>query len=204
MLREKTSWSTMALGVLLLCGAVMFISPFPAHGAVRRICGGVSLPEHEQAFGVNLQLNGMGIRTVTIFSIHIYVAGLYLEKPTRSPTEVLRRNRAKAISMVFVRNATRTQMVDTMRDVIAKQEPTIRAAARKNLPDLERRLPEPRKGGKMTVAYRPGHGLELRHNGKVTGTWNDDALAELLFRVWLGSRPADSDLKAGLLGGECD
>jgi hypothetical protein len=168
-------------------------------------CDGVSLPARERAFGMDLVLNGMGIRRVTIFNIHVYVAGLYLERRTKSANEVLQRDRAKAMSMTFVRDADRARMVETMREAIAKQPAPLRDAALKHMDGFQRMLPlEARKGGRLTLAYRPGHGLEVRHNGKVTGVWKDDTFAEVMFRIWLGADPADSGLKAGLLGGECD
>jgi hypothetical protein len=40
---------------------------------------------------------------------------------------------------------------------------------------------------------------------KLLGVENDDTFANLLFRVWLGAKPPDADLKAGLLGNaDCD
>jgi hypothetical protein len=85
---------------------------------------------------------------------------------------------------------------------IGSQPARTQQLAQENLPDLERHLPDPRKGERVVFAYSQGR-LELRHQNKVTGTWNDAGLAEALFSTWLGAKPVDADLKQGLLGGEC-
>jgi hypothetical protein len=42
---------------------------------------GVYMPETRMADGVQMRLNGIGLRT-TVLGIRIYVAGLYLERPS--------------------------------------------------------------------------------------------------------------------------
>lgn len=167
-------------------------------------CEGVKLPETTKAFGVDLKLNGMGVRRVTVFGIKVYVAGLYLERKTRSPAIVLQRNQTKLVTMVFMRDADRAKMVEVIRENVERQPTGNRDALVRSLRQLEKLLPEtPKKGGRLSLAYSQSQGLEVRHNGQLSGVLKDEALAESLFRTWVGEEPADSDLKAGLLGGEC-
>jgi hypothetical protein len=163
------------------------------------------LPETAQAFGVNLKLNGMGVRRVTIFGVKVYVAGLYLERKTRSPSIVLQRNHTKLVTLVFMRDADRSKMIEVIRENVERQPSSNVAALVRGLREFEKLLPQtPKKGGRLSLAYSQSQGLEVRHNGRVSGVIKDEALAESLFRTWVGEEPADSDLKAGLLGGECN
>jgi hypothetical protein len=164
-------------------------------------CAGVSLDTRARVSGVDLVLNGMGIRSVTFLNIRVFVAGLYLERRTRNPVEALH-EQTKLVVITFLRDAERSRMLDAMRSGIDSQPARIKQMAQKNWPDFERRLPDPRKDGRMALAYAQGR-LELRHNNKLAGSWNDPGLAEALFSMWLGQRPVDSDLKQGLLGGVC-
>jgi hypothetical protein len=163
----------------------------------------VIMPTRQNAFGVDLVLNGMGIRTVSVFKIRAYVAALYLEQRTASSAEALRPEHTKLVVLTFLRDAERAQMIDNIRNGLNSQPARTRKLAEKNMPDLERRLPEPKKGGSVTFAYSQGR-LELRHKGKLTGSWNDPGLAEAMFSAWLGETPVDAGMKKGLLGGACD
>jgi hypothetical protein len=189
--------------VACLAAVLLLVHSPPLRAASQTSCAGVNLPAKERAFDVDLVLNGMGLRTATIFNIHVYVAGLYLERPTNKASDVLAHGRTKLVTMTYLRDGTRQQMTDVMRDGFAKQSAQTQKAVKKHMPDLERRLPEPRKGGRLVLAYGKGQ-LEMRYNGKVRGRWDDPEFAAGLFSLWLGSEPVDSSLKEGLLGGECD
>ncbi len=58
-------------------------------------------------------------------------------------------------------------------------------------------------GQRLRFAYEPGAGIHVAVNGAVKGTIAGDDFARALFSIWLGSRPPNAELKAGLLGGEC-
>ena len=199
-IRHLTPW-TFAAGCLAV-GFLLVRAP-QLRAATRTTCAGVTLPANERAFGVDLVLNGMGIRSVTVFGIEVFVAGLYVTRRTTDPLEVMSRDSTRMIVMIFLDDADRSDMIDAIRSGIADQSPRLRQLARTSLPDLERRLPNARKGDRLAYAYSRGR-LEMRHNGKLTGSWNDPGFAEALIHTWLGANPTDSDLKKGLLGGECD
>lgn len=185
---------------LVLMGA----HPLLAHAHAQGRCGGVSMPDRAQAFGLELVRNGTGIRRATFLNVHVYVAALYLEKRTRNAEEALKPERAKVIVLQFVRDVDRSEMIEAMNDALEKNAGASYAAARKQMQNFERRLPPLRKGTQLWLAYRPGHGLEVRADGRPRGVENDEVFANMVFRAWLGARPPDAGLKAGLLGGACD
>ena len=75
----------------------------PLTGAARAAeLDGVALPDTRQADGVTLRLNGIGLRTYSVFRIHIYVAGLYLEQPGHDGEAVLDSDQVKLMEIRFV------------------------------------------------------------------------------------------------------
>jgi hypothetical protein len=50
------------------------------------------------------------------------------------------------------------------------------------------------------IGWIPGKGLEVRFNGQVLSVIDSFDLKKVLFTIWFGKDPADSDLKEGMLG----
>jgi hypothetical protein len=57
-----------------------------------------------------------------------------------------------------------------------------------------------KSGERAVITYLPGVGTRLELNGKDVGVIPGKDFAEALFAVWLGAKPADAGLKAGMLG----
>lgn len=166
-------------------------------------CGGVTVPDQLSAFGLDLVRNGVGIRRATIFKAHVYVAALYLQKPTRSAEDVLKPDVPKIITLHFVRDVDTKEMIDALNEALEKNAGKDFAAAKSQMQSFEKRLPALKDGTEITLAYRPGKGLEVIADGKVRGVESDASFANLVFRAWIGRYPPDEGLKAGLLGAPC-
>jgi hypothetical protein len=181
-----------------LVAALLFAQPPQLRAAESMNCAGVNLPANERMFDVDLVLNGMGIRRVSAFNIQVYVAGLYLERRTKNPADVWPRERTKVMVTTFLRDGDRERLIENFRGSFANQPEPVQKVLHKYQADFGGH-----KGDRLIFGYGQGR-LEMRHNGKLTGTWNDPAFAEALFKVWLGNKPVDAGLKRGLLGGGCD
>lgn len=189
--------AAVAVGCALACASI---------ARADQSCDGVRFSDTTQSLGATLVLNGVGLRTATFLNVHVYVAALYLQSPTQKERDVLSLARSKQISLHFVRDVSRDEMLeaihDGLQDNVSTQE---MLAAEAHLKNFQRVLPELRKGTVLHLAYRPKRGLYVYQGKKLLGVENDDEFANLLFRVWLGRHPPDEDLKAGLLGGaKCD
>lgn len=184
-------------------GLLLALALSPGLALADAKCGGVTVPDHLQAFGLDLVRNGVGIRRATIFNAHVYVAALYLEKPTRKAEDVLQPDHAKVITLHFVRDVDTQEMVDALNEALEKNAGKEFAAAKSQMLSFEKRLPPLKEGTVITLAYRPGKGLEVSADGKSRGVETDEAFANLVFRAWVGPRPPDAGLKAGLLGAPC-
>jgi len=55
----------------------------------------------------------------------------------------------------------------------------------------------------LTYTHKPGVGIEVDVNGTVKGMVEGDDFAKAFLAIWLGAKPPNPNLKAGLLGGAC-
>lgn len=164
---------------------------------------GVKFDPTIQVAGHTLKLNGAGIRWKAVFKV--YAAALYLSAPAATPEAVLAAPGAKRIHLVLLRsinadefgkimsagiekNSSREEFVHSLPAIIRMGEA---AAAYKTL----------HAGDTMTVEWAPGTGATLYVKGKAeVGPLDDVAFFSAMAKIWLGSNPADAQLKDALLG----
>jgi len=77
---------------------------------------GYSLPDAYPAGGQTLLLNGMGIRTLTIFNVRVYVAGLYLAQKSRDARAILASPGTKVLMMQFLHKASKSDVEKQYRE----------------------------------------------------------------------------------------
>jgi hypothetical protein len=191
-----------ALGAALGSAVMVLGSPVPTARASE--CVGVRMPDKIEVNGNRLVLNGMGLRRATIFSVRVYVGGLYVEKPMRSSSEVLSTAAAKRLVLRFVRDVSPSEMADAIEDGIRKNAGNRAQQARREVALFTRRLPPLRKGTDLTFTYLPDKGLEVTAGKFVLGTFKDAQIIQILYRIWFGPYPPDQALKAGMLGAKCE
>src|SRR5436190_6072538 len=75
---------------------------------------GATLPDTLQAGDKTLKLNGLGLRKKAVFKV--YVVGLYLESPSKDVSAILAADQAKTIRMHFLRDLTKAQLVEGIRE----------------------------------------------------------------------------------------
>ena len=164
---------------------------------------GVKYPTSMQVGGQPLQLNGAGVRYK--FVVRVYTAGLYLGSKATTPEAVLAAPGPKRLHVVMQRDIdanelgrlfTRGMQDNAPKDEFSKSIPgTLRMAdifsARKKLV----------AGDNFSVDWVPGTGTPVLVNGKPQGEpIKEPEFFTALMRIWLGAKPADDGLKAGLLG----
>src|SRR4051812_21342479 len=81
---------------------------------------GVTLPDTYVVNGQSLVLNGIGLRTLTIFQIRIYVAALYLAHPSHDAAQILASSEPKAIVLQFIHSGSKEQVEKEYREGEAK------------------------------------------------------------------------------------
>lgn len=151
-----------------------------------------------------LQLNGVGWRAVAW--VRGYAAGLYLPRKASTPLQVYEQKGAKRLRIVMTLDVDAEEFVKAFHKGVDRNTP---AADRPRLTErmgrfdlVVRALGKMRKRDVVDLDYLPDTGLQLIHNNKPRGEpiAGEDLYVALL-RCFLGDRPADPELKVGLLGG---
>ncbi|MGH9364058.1 MAG: chalcone isomerase family protein [Thermoanaerobaculia bacterium] len=158
---------------------------------------GATLPDTIKTGEVTLKLNGLGLRKKAMFKV--YVGGLYLESPSKDAGAILATDQARAIRMHFLRDLTKTQLVEAFQegfDSNAKDKTGQKTAFDK----LLALVPDVKEGDTLTFTYVPGKGTALQAGNKELGVFEGKGLGEAVFSIWLGPKPPSEDLKKGMLG----
>lgn len=160
---------------------------------------GVRMPDVVRVEGKELKLNGIGLRKKLIFKV--YVAGFYVETPSKSAVELISSEQAKRMTLFMLRDLGKDKIVEALHDGFEKNAKGQMPALKDRLDRMVALLPEEaKKGSTIVITYLPGTGTVLSLPGNKAVIEGKD-FADALFSVWLGREPVDEDLKKGLLGG---
>ena len=185
--------------------AIVSAVPAPARAArppvPDREIAGVKVPEKVQVGEKDLTLNGAGLRTKTVFKVKVYVAGLYLEKPTRDASQVIASETIKRVDLTFLRELDRKQIAEAIEEGFERNSKKDLPALKERLDQLCKIIPDVNKRDAMLITYVPGKGTTITVRGEERGTIEGKDFADALFLVWLGKDPVDHDLRKALLGG---
>lgn len=184
-----------AFAPIALFGAFMLVAG-SAQAAER---DGVKLPDTQKVDGKTLVLNGIGIREATIFNVSVYFAGLYLEKKTNKPKAIINGG-TKRILMRFVRDVDKDSIVDAYQDGFENNAKDKMKGLQKRVDQLKSYMAAMKDGDMMSVTYIPGKGTFTEVKGKPKGPIPGDDFAKVLFMIFFGEDPPNSDLKKGMLG----
>jgi hypothetical protein len=165
---------------------------------------GVKFEPTAQVGGAALQLNGAGVRTRAIFKV--YVAGLYVPAKSTSPATLLAQKGPRRLALTMLRNVDADSFAGPLNDGLRNNHTEAQVAAFK--PQIEamnaalKAIEEAKKGDAVNFEYLPDSGTRITVNGQQKGPNipGEEFFAAML-RIWLGEKPADADLKKGLLGG---
>jgi hypothetical protein len=193
-MRARRSIATaLALG-WALAAALVCTTP-----AAAKTVQGVTFPDTATVGGKTVTLNGMGVRVAYIF-VKVYVAGLYLEKPTSDAQAAIQTDEAKRMLLQFLRDVTHDEMVDAMKEGFAH---TATPALQPQVDQFSAFFTKPLvEGSQSSFDYVPGTGTTVTIGGEVKGTIPGADFMRALWGIWLGDEPADASLKSALLGND--
>lgn len=194
----KSRWSRLGMAVVM---AAAFVSAGALAQAVEH--EGVKLEPAAQVGGAALQLNGAGVRTRAIFKV--YVAGLYVPQKANSAAALLAQKGARRVAITMLRNVDADTFASALIEGLQKNHSEAQLAGFKAQIDaLNANLKaagEAKKGDVIHLEYAPDAGTRVVVNGKPQGAAiaGEDFYTAVL-RIWLGDKPADGDLKKGMVG----
>jgi hypothetical protein len=177
---------------------VAFTGIFSANA--QQTVSGVKVDSKLSVEGQSLMLNGAGLREK--MWIDLYVGSLYLPTKTSNAKDIMDSKDAAAIKLDIV-----SGMITSEKMISAVNE-GFENATNKNTAPLKAKIDkfksffkeEIKKGDTFIIANVPGQGVVVFKNGVKKGTIDGHDFKRALFGIWLGTKPADKDLKEGMLG----
>jgi Chalcone isomerase-like len=153
--------------------------------------------------GAELLLNGTGVRAVAWFKG--YAAGLYLRGRASAPAQVLAMPGPKRLQIRMLQEVPAEEFIKAFKKGVARNTPAealpLLSARMERFEALIAALRTVRKTDVVDLDQEAGGATAFRLNGTLQGEViaGEDFYAALL-RSFVGERPYDDRLKAGLLG----
>jgi hypothetical protein len=165
--------------------------------AQTKTINGVKFPLTEKIGKNELVLNGGGLREK--YWMDLYVAALYLETKTSDASKVIYGTEEMAIHIKIISSSvTRERFLESVNDGFANA--TSKASAEDKKKFIGFFSDEFKIGDIIHFDYTPEKGIKVTKNGVVKGTIPGYDFKKALFSIWFGSKPADENLKKGMLG----
>ena len=190
------------LGMALIALAALVFVP-SAFAAAPVTLENQTFPASASVAGVPLQLNGVGLRAAFIYKV--YLAGLYLPAKAGTGAEVFAETGAKRVQVRMLMDGPSDEFAKAFSGGIAKRTPADQVAAMQDRIDVFdrtlRSVGDVKKGDVVNLDYAPSVGLTMTVNGKPYGAPVPGAdLYAALLQIFVGERPVDARMKAGMLG----
>jgi hypothetical protein len=160
---------------------------------------GVKLADTVDVEGKTLKLNGAGLRKKAFFKV--YVAGLYVETPSKDAATLISSNQIKSMRLHILRNLKGSQITDAIEDGFERNSKAALPQLKPRLEKLATMIPDVAEGDTIYLSWVPDEGIQVTVRGTNVGKIEGRDFADALFSVWLGPNPVQEDLKKGLLGG---
>lgn len=168
---------------------------------------GLRLPRRVRLGSAELQLNGAGVRAVAWFKA--FVAALYLGARAGTAAEAIAAPGPKRLQMHLLTDVPATELSKALRRGVQRNSSVAEAeqlaAAVAQLATGIDALGTLRKGDVLDLDWEPSRGVGLLLNGTLKSGPRDQpglshpALYAAVLRAFIGDRPYDERLKAGLL-----
>jgi hypothetical protein len=167
-------------------------------------CRGVSFPEHVQLDGIDLTLNGLGVRKATFMKVNVYVAALYASRVSRDTKVLIDSDRPEELILHFVHSVSADDLRKGWSEGFVQNSKDQLPVLRERIATLNGWMSDVKTGERLSFIRRPGVGIEVDVNGAVKGTIAGEDFARAFISIWLGAMPPNPELKSGLLGGDCE
>ena len=192
--------ATVAALTLTLAAAVV-MTPAASQAAGAKKIAGYTFPATITEGGQTLQLVGVGLRSK--WFVKVYVIGVYQKTNKRSASHLINSNEPKVLWLHMLRGISGDKMRDGIDDGI---NDNVSGAVRKQIAGqvakLKRAMPA-KLANKTDIrfAYAPGKGTVLSFNKHKKASFQGQTFMRALWSIWFGRKPADKDLKRGVLKG---
>ena len=178
----------------------LFIAFTAIFASAQKTIGDVKVDAKLAVEGQNLTLNGAGVREKMFMDM--YVGSLYVTKKATDGNTVSAANEAMAIKLNIVSGLiTSEKMTSAITEGFENSTGKKTAPLKTKIDKFKGFFKEKiNKSVIFIIVYVPSEGITVYKNGTKKGTIDGLDFKKALFGIWLGNKPADDDLKAGMLG----
>lgn len=170
-----------------------------ASAALAGEAAGVKMPDTATVEGKTLKLNGIGLRKKMLFKV--YVAGLYVETPSKNAATLISSDEVKSITLHVLRSLSGNQIGEAISDGFWHNSKAQMGVLTDRLQKLTSMFPAVVEGDQIVLTYVPGKGTSVSAKGQAKGVIEGKDFSDALLSVWLGANPVQEDLKKAMLGG---
>lgn len=181
----------------ILCLLCLLMIGLPANA--KEIAGVLVQESIKADDGTVLQLNGAGIRTKMFFDI--YVAELYMEKPSARAAEVIAAEGRKRMVMHFVyKEVGKDKLVEAWNEGFKNNTKSeVLAKLQERIDRFNGFFEDVRKGDVVVLDYAPASGTAVVVKGREKGVIPGRDFNDAMLKIWLGEVPVTENLKEQLL-----
>jgi len=172
-----------------------------ASNAAAATLDGATLPDTYTVDGQSLVLNGIGVRTLTIFHFRVYVAGLYVPRPSHDAQQILNSPGPRVVMLKFIHGGSKERVEKQYRAGEANNCGNGECSP-SDLSDFESLVaaaPAVNPGDTSTYVFT-GKGVRVFANDRMIADFADLDLAYQLLNGFIGSHPPSVELRRELLG----
>jgi hypothetical protein len=164
---------------------------------------GVKMDDHAKVGNSSLTLNGLGVRKFSVvlgITVNVYVAGLYVEKPSKDAGEILNAPGPKLLRMHFTHEISKESFRKAWSESFEKNCPSGPAceAQKAQLKQLNDLMVDVNEDDIMDCVFLKDK-TQITVRGKLLGEIAGAEFEKTLLKAWIGE-PPNPELKAGLLG----
>ena len=159
---------------------------------------GVKMPDQISESGHSLVLNGLGVRKA-YGMVSVYVAGLYLEKASHDPNEIVRSKEQERLVLHFLMDVDQEKIREAWSGGFARNCPVECKPLGPDIQLLNGWMGNMRSGQEMSFDLS-ADSMAVTVNGVPKGTIKGDNFRQQFLTLFLGPNPPNKGLKDGLLG----
>ncbi len=184
--------------LLLLFSAILIITST----GYAKVIDGIDIPESISAGNDVLVLNGAGIRTK--FFIKAYVGALYLKQKSGDADTIINADEAMAVKLHIMSHLITSKRMEENTLEGFKHSTNGNTVPYKDRIDtfISTFKDNIKVGDEYDIIYTPGEGTKVYKNKELKCTAKGYDFKKVLFGIWLGNKPPNKELKAGMLDKE--
>ena len=158
------------------------------------------LPKTLELDGSNLVLNGKGVRKKMFMSL--YDGGLYLQSKSSNAAAIIAADEPMAIRLDITSGMITSEnmeeaLLEGMENSTGGKMAPLKEYTDAFMSAFKEKINE---GDIFDIAYKPGKGIDTYKNGTFLKTIDGGMpFKKAIFGIWLGDKPADKNLKKGML-----